>query len=98
MTQSTIRLAPDGRVGETVIDAVSEATGTDPLELPQIYEVVDLDAVERLFPCECDQQHDENRLEFAYAGCQVRVHADGRVVVNPVRSRFESQTASTGSC
>lgn len=95
MTRPTIRMANDDRISDTVIDAVSAASGTDPLELPPLYEAIDLDALDRLFRREGRSRSSASRIEFAVVGCHVSVDADGRVVVVPSRSELESQTAST---
>jgi hypothetical protein len=60
--------------------AVAEATDVDPLALdPGLYEVIDGDALDRLF----DEERSEVQVEFMMAGCQVSVRADDHVVVVP---------------
>lgn len=83
MSCSTERTTTDERISETVIDAVSAATGTDPLDLPRIYHVIDLHSVERLFRHEEWRTSTGGRIEFEYAGCDVYVYPDGRVEAFP---------------
>lgn len=95
MTRTTIRIAGDDRISDTVIDAVSAATGTDPLDLSPLYETIDPDALDRLFRGDGQRQWSVARIEFAVAGCDVSVHGDGRVVVVPSGSEPKSQAVST---
>lgn len=95
MAQRTTRTATDGRISDTVIEVVSAATDTDPLDLPQLYDVIDPDAIDRLFPYADTACSPRGRIEFAYAGCDVCIHADGRVVAVPLRSDAPARTAST---
>lgn len=82
MTYHSKRTAEDERISDAVIDAVSAATDTDPLDLPLAYEEVDLDAVDSLFHRDDRSRHSDGRIEFRFAGCDVRVYADGRVAVS----------------
>lgn len=95
MTEHTTRTATNGRICDTVIDAVSAATNTDPLDLPQLYDTIDPDALERLFCGGDGDARPRGRIEFAFADCDVRVHADGRVVVVPSRTEAPTRTVST---
>jgi hypothetical protein len=77
----------DESPSESVIRAVSEATGTDPLQLPRLGEVVDPDALDALFLSD-SQWIDDSRgtetgtVNFRFSGCEVTVYADGRTVVS----------------
>lgn len=80
MRTPIVRTARDESVSQTVVGAVAEATDVDPLALdPPLYEVIDPDALDRLF----DKARSEVQIEFTMAGCQVRVHGAGSVVVVP---------------
>lgn len=57
---------------ELVVRSVADVTGTDPLDLPPLYEAVDADAVERL--CTYADGGDLS-IQFEYAGCIVTVCA-----------------------
>lgn len=93
MTQRTIRTTTDEQISDVVIEALAAANGTDPCDLPRLYEVIDLDALDRLVRGD-DRQRTGVRVEFVVAGCDVTVEADGRVVVQSY-SGPTSQTAST---
>lgn len=96
MTGLTKRMANDERISDTVMEGVSAATGIDPLDLPPLSEVVDPDALDSLFHRDSREQEPRSRVEFVFAGCEVGIHADGRVVVDPSRSDTEPRMASTG--
>lgn len=67
----------DGRpLSRQVLDAIAEEEGTDPLsfETP-LFEVVDPDALNALFP----HAGVDGTIEFAYRGHRVTVHSDGRI-------------------
>lgn len=83
MTRHTIKTTNDERLSDTVIDAVAAATDTDPLELPRLSHVIDLDALDRLYRHDDGDRRSRTRVEFAVAGCDVQVTTDGRVVVIP---------------
>jgi len=72
-----------GQVSETVVEAVSEATGVDPLELEPLYSVVDADALNSMFRPSVGSPPTSLELQFSMAGCEVVVHGDGEVVVTP---------------
>ncbi|ELZ46350.1 hypothetical protein C464_11063 [Halorubrum coriense DSM 10284] len=62
-----------------VVEVVSDATGREPLALPQLYGVVDSDAMDSLFR----SSDADPSLTFAFADCEVTVSGDGEVVVRP---------------
>lgn len=80
---TTTELAVDSQpVSQTVVLAVAEATGDDAMELPPLYDTVDPDALNRLFEDRTDSiERLGGSFEFAYAGCDVTVRADGTVDV-----------------
>lgn len=62
-----------------IVDAVATLRGEDPLDMSVVLaEVVDPDALERLVGARSGGLSD-GRVTFAFAGCHVHVHADGRV-------------------
>mgnify|MGYP006293503137 CR=1 FL=1 len=65
---------------ERIVEATTDVTGADPLDLPPLYDAVDPDALEVL--CDCDDA-DGPLVEFAYAGCGITVRGDGSVRVTP---------------
>jgi len=66
-----------------VIEAVAEATDSDPLDLPPLYESVDSDALNTLFK----GSETSVQVVFQYAGFEVVVQ-DGEVVVEPFQKEF----------
>ena len=62
-----------------VVDALAEATDTDPLELEPLYNVVDPEALDRLFRADADIPAS---VRFEYEGHTVEVRSDGTVVVD----------------
>lgn len=72
------------RLSEAVVGAVAEATGEDPTSMRPLYEVVDPDALDRLFEpgSTPSRQSPVGRVSFRYNGCDVTVHADGRTMVS----------------
>lgn len=88
-------MAEQERISTAVVDAVAAATGRDPLELPPLYDAIDLEVLDRLFRVDdTGCRRFSGRIEFTVAGCDVTVHADGRVVAVPTGSIAESQTVS----
>ncbi|NHN48423.1 hypothetical protein G9464_12580 [Halostella sp. JP-L12] len=80
----TKRTADADPVSQTVLFAVAEAIGDDPLELPPLYDAIDPDALNKLFDSSAfGAERGDGTVEFAYAGCDVSVRADGRVTVVP---------------
>ncbi|MFB1062412.1 HalOD1 output domain-containing protein [Natrinema sp. H-ect4] len=62
-----------------VIEAVAEATDSDPLDLPPLYEAVDPDALNTLF----DSSETSGQVSFPYAGFEVTVRGS-EVEVEPL--------------
>ncbi|WP_224333604.1 HalOD1 output domain-containing protein [Haloprofundus halobius] len=70
----------------TVVDAVAEAAGTDPLEndFSPLYDTVDVDALESaLFDPDSNRSRSvRGELIFDYEGFEVAIRTDGRVSVS----------------
>jgi hypothetical protein len=69
----------DQSPAEVIVDALAEAAGVDPLELPPLYDFVDYDTLNRLF-----QKHDRATdtdaiLSFRIEDWNVFIRTDGRV-------------------
>lgn len=89
---SVTNVCRDGQVSETVVTAVAQATGVDPLDLDPLYNVVDPDALNRIFDSTGTSSPASVELSFTMAGCQVVVRGDGEVVVTPGAEADESPT------
>lgn len=70
----------------SVIDAVAQATDTEPNDLPLLYDVIDPDALKALLGADEPAERDRTAISvtFVYAGCEVAVEATGRTVVAPL--------------
>lgn len=64
---------------EKVVKAVAAKTGTDPLELPPLYETIDPDALDALVESSGERSL---QLEFQFAGRHVVVDGTGGVGVS----------------
>lgn len=73
----------DEPAARTVVEAVAEATGDDPLEMRPLYDTVDTDALDTVFePTGGALDGRSGRVSFRFNGCDVTVHSDGRTVVS----------------
>lgn len=72
-----------------IITAMAEHEGIDPVELDHpLYEVVDPDALDALFPVQRDGTGAPiGRLSFSYNGYEVHVTSDGDVRVSDSSER-----------
>ena len=62
-----------------VVEALADATDTDPLELEPLYNVVDPEALDRLFRTD---SHISASVRFEYEGHTVEVRSDGSVSID----------------
>ncbi|WP_049927107.1 HalOD1 output domain-containing protein [Halopiger goleimassiliensis] len=69
----------NGPAAVAVVDAVSAVSGTDPIDLPPLYETIDPDAVNALL--EASDPDSPVRIEFSYAGYDVVLRDGPRVTV-----------------
>lgn len=76
------RTLDDATPTRAVVETVAEARGCGPTDLPPLNEVVDPDALDRLFAdARSGRPRRGGHLVFHYAGCTVTVLGTGRVVV-----------------
>jgi hypothetical protein len=72
---------------EVIVTAVSEATDTDPLELPPLYDTVDPDAVDALIRPLSDASgldtDGTTEITLTYAGSRIKLGQNGSVSVRP---------------
>lgn len=73
----TLPDATEESLSLAVVEAVADATGRSPEELPSLTGTVDPDSLEGLFATE----ESSGRLTFEYAGHRVTVFADQTVIV-----------------
>jgi hypothetical protein len=72
------RRAPEGDVCASIVAAVSEATGAENDSLEPLYAAVEPSVLRSL--CQT-RQCVEGHVTFTWAGCEVTVHSDRRVLV-----------------
>lgn len=63
-----------------VVEAVAEVIETDPTDLRPLYEVIDPDALDKIF--ESPHQFQGGRIMFRFEGCNVTVDADRGIAVS----------------
>ena len=80
----------NGQISETVVTAVAQAKGVDPLDLEPLYSVVDPDALNSMFGRSVGSPSSSLEINFSMAGCEVVVHGDGEVAVTPPAETDES--------
>lgn len=66
---------------EAVVSALAEAVGTDPIELPPLFEYVDLDALDALFKHDGKATNQETVLGFRVDSWNIFVCSDGCIRV-----------------
>lgn len=70
------------RPSTAVVNAVAEAVGRDPTELPPLQRTIDADALDEMFGETLGgRPRTSGSVTFEYCGCSVVVLADGEVVV-----------------
>lgn len=70
---------------EAVVTAVATAAGTDPLELPPLWSVLDPDALNGFFTSSTtERDHDESTITFEYVDHIVTANGHGTIIVEPV--------------
>ncbi len=72
-----------------IIDAVAEAAGVDPLDLPPLFDLVDADALDQLFSHPNGTAEAETMLGFTVETWNVFVHAEGHIRVCDTTQRTE---------
>lgn len=65
----------------TIIEALATAMRVDATDLPPLYDIVDPDAIDSLFPKHNGVANAEAMLSFNYDNWNVFVNADGRIRV-----------------
>lgn len=73
----------DTPVSQRVVERVADATDTHPLDVEPLFEIVDPDAIDRLFANGSGSTtRGQGRICFPMSGCEVTVWADGDVEVD----------------
>ncbi|WP_435062526.1 HalOD1 output domain-containing protein [Halobaculum sp. EA56] len=80
--RTTVVRTADDDICQAVIAAVADAWDVRPMELDTpLFEAIDPEALQRIFPCDGRSSAADTSLEFSWAGCTVTVRGPGRVVV-----------------
>ena len=70
----------DEDISETVVSAVADAKGVDPLDLDPLYDAIDPDALDSIFR-HAGAGSTVTKLSFEMEDCEVLVRGSGEVVV-----------------
>lgn len=91
--QRSVSAAQHKSVCSTVITAIAKAKGVDPRHLTErLNDVIDPDALDRIFEDTLTGRgRTEGRVYFEMSGCEVEVHATGRVSVTDLERGKEAQ-------
>lgn len=74
--------AVDRSVTELVVDCIADATGRDPLELPPLWEVIDPEALNKLFEPMKSGKSRAGTVRFTYCNHEVTVEYQSSVIVS----------------
>lgn len=97
--RAAYRVAPtDWDLSTTVVEAVTEIVGEDVLAGDRVlYDVIDPDALNRVFEGRDGSGATDARIVFELRGCRVEVRADGDHVVHEPDAGEESSTSAAQS-
>lgn len=82
-SSGTVRATWDGSgdPSTAVVEAVARATGRDPLEMPCLYDALDVDALNSLLTADRAEDLGNVSVSFAYEGAYVWVDSTGAIEV-----------------
>lgn len=87
-----------GKVSEQVVVEIAEARDIDPLELPPLYNVIDLEALNQLVDHGFSGSGTSpGYVLFTIAGCEVVVHSTGEVDVTVLEEESPGSSVATHS-
>jgi len=66
-----------------VVEAVATAKGEDPLEMPCLYDALDVEALDGLLTSDRAEAHGNVAVSFTYNGAYVWVDSGGAIEVDP---------------
>jgi len=91
-TKHQYQPTPSEPLSETIVYAVAETNGVDPLDLTErLYDCIDPDALDRLF--KTGRHGSGGTVAFKMAGCRVTVEDGGAVVVTEPLDDAEKREA-----
>ena len=71
----------DEELSTTVASVLSEVTSGEPFAIRPLDEVIDADALDRLFSPSGESLRLGGHVEFEFEECDVTVHGNGRIVI-----------------
>lgn len=83
-----------GPLTDTVVTAVADAKGVDPLDVEPLHSAIDPDALDAIFQPRIGSPPTSLELTFTLDGCEVLVQADGEVVVTPPTAEAEERVTA----
>jgi len=91
-TQHHYKPTPSEPLSQTIVYAVAETKGVDPMDLSErLYDCIDPDALDRLF--KTGRHGSGGTVLFKMAGCRVEVQDGGAVVVTELVDEPSRQEA-----
>lgn len=82
MSQAQTAVASESSLSQSVVKAVAEAKGSDPLDLkPPLYEAIDPDALENIFVTTPTNGRMKGQVTFFYSGYEVTIYGDRYISV-----------------
>lgn len=90
----TFEPGPDAGVSERVIRAIAAETEADVTEMDPLYDAVDPECLDELFPIGTAAEDPNRQLRFTYEDHVVTVSSDGRVDVVPEGGRSPDHSPS----
>ena len=72
-----------------VVEAVASANGRDPVEMPSLYDTLDVDALDELLTADRPGMNGNVAVSFTYDGAYVWVDGGGTIEVDPNPTRSE---------
>ena len=83
MTTTALSLEESVSASGQVAKSIADKEGTDPLDIPPLYESVDPDALDALFTPD-SREPVLGEVTFTHAGYEVTVAYDGEVVITAI--------------
>lgn len=84
-------------IGLRVVEQIADEIDADPMALDPLYDTIDADALERLFPGSGEGGRGQcGHVVFTHAGCEVTVSANGEIEVTQRASERAKVTEPLG--
>lgn len=70
-------------ITEKIVSEVASFEDVSPTDLDPLYEIIDLNALDRLVQRNSNSSHITGKISFPYHGYIVTVHVDGEIKLTP---------------